>query len=105
MGSRDKDLKRLTKQIVELVCPVRVVLFGSAARGNAGEESDLDILVVVPDGTHWLRTLERLYSNIRGVDTPFDIIVATPSTLEKNKDNKGLVYHAILKEGRTLYAA
>jgi len=36
---------------------------------------------------------------------PFDILVTTPSTLEKHKDNIGLIYQTILKEGREIYAA
>ena len=42
----------LVRRIVEVVHPRRIILFGSAARGDMGPDSDIDILVVVPDGTH-----------------------------------------------------
>jgi predicted nucleotidyltransferase len=53
-------LDRLVKQIVEAVHPLRTILFGSAARGEMGPDSDLDFLVVVPEGTHRLDAAEYL---------------------------------------------
>lgn len=101
----DQPTERLVSQIVEAVHPLRVILFGSAVRGDAGPGGDLDVLVVMPDGTPRLKTARELYRRIRGVGAPFDIVVATPSLLEEHRDNPGLIYHAILREGRTLYAA
>ena len=95
----------LVRQIVATVRPLRVVLFGSAARGEMRPESDLDLLVVMPDGTHRRRTAQQLYLTLDGWGQPFDIIVATPSDLEKHKDAVGLVYRDILHEGREVYAA
>lgn len=101
----EQAIRRLVSLIVEAVHPLRVILFGSAVRGEASPESDLDVLVVMPDGTPRLKTARELYRRIRGVGAPFDLIVATPSLLEEHRDNPGLIYHAILREGRTLYAA
>jgi len=95
----------LVKQIVEAVHPLKIVLFGSAARGDTGRDSDLDILVVMPDGTERLRTAKGLYQRIRGVKIPYDIVVATPELLERHKNTPGLIYGDILREGVTLYAA
>ena len=99
------QLGRLVECIVECVHPRRIVLFGSAARGEVGPESDLDLLIVMPDGTHRRHTAQRLYQTIRGVTMPFDLVVATVSDLEREACNPGLLYHVILPEGRTLYAA
>ena len=94
----------LVRQIVAAVRPLRVVLFGSAARGEMGPESDLDLLVVMPDGTHRRKTAQHLYRTLDGRGQPFDLIVATPSDLEKHKDNIGLIYRDVLREGREVYA-
>jgi predicted nucleotidyltransferase len=95
----------LVRQIVATVRPLRVVLFGSAARGEMGPESDLDLLVVMPEGTHRRKTAQQLYRTLDGRGRPVDLIVATPSDLDKHKDNVGLIYRDVLREGREVYAA
>lgn len=95
----------MLRLIVGEVNPVRVILFGSAARGEFGPESDVDVLVVMPEGTHRRHTAQKLYREIKGITIPFDIVVATPGDLEKHRDNPGLIYKTILEEGRTIYAA
>ncbi len=105
MERREGQLQGLVRRIVEAVHPLRIVLFGSAATGASGPDSDVDLLVVMPEGTHRRHTAQYLYRTIRGVTIPFDLIVATPSDLEKHRDNPGLIYRTILEEGKTLYAA
>ncbi len=95
----------LVRQIVDLVHPLRIILFGSAARGHRSPEGDVDLLVVVPEGVHRRRTAQRLYRDIRGIELPFDLVVATPGDLEKHRDNAGLIYRAVLQEGKEIYAA
>ncbi len=99
-----KIIDQLIQRIVQEVHPLRIVLFGSAATGKTTPDSDIDLLVVMPEGIHRRRTAQLLYRKIRGVDAPFDIIVATPADLEKHKDNIGLIYRTILQEGREVYA-
>lgn len=95
----------LVQRIVAAVHPLRVVVFGSAVRGEAEPDSDIDILVVMPEGTHRRRTAQYLYRSISGIKIPFDLIVATPSDLDRHKDNANLIYRGILREGKTVYAA
>jgi len=101
----EDQLKTLVECIVEAVHPLQVMLFGSAARGEMTPDSDLDILVVMPDGTHRRKTAQYLYRVIHGITIPYDILVATPSDLERHRDNIGLIYYTIIREGKTLYAA
>jgi predicted nucleotidyltransferase len=105
MHRHQTQLNDLATRIVDAVHPLRIILFGSAARGEFGPHSDLDVLVVMPEGTHRRHTAQKLYREIKGITIPFDIIVATPGDLEKHRDNPGLIYKTILEEGRTLYAA
>ncbi|MGQ0591975.1 MAG: nucleotidyltransferase domain-containing protein [Gammaproteobacteria bacterium] len=98
-------IDRLVAGIVEDVHPLRILLFGSAIRGELAAGSDIDLLVVMPDGTHRRRTAQHLYRRMRGIGIPFDIVVATARDLDRHKDNIGLIYRSILLEGREVYAA
>ena len=97
-------LDRLVDAVVKIAHPLRIILFGSAARGDANEQSDVDLLVIVPDGVHRRRTAQKLYREIIGIGVPFDIVVATPRDLEEHKDNAGLIYKTVLREGKEIYA-
>ena len=100
-----KALDALVQQTVRLVHPLRILVFGSAVRGNTGPDSDVDLLVVMPEGTHRRRTAQQIYRGVRGIGVPFDIVVATPSDLERHKDNVGLIYRSALRDGKEVYAA
>jgi predicted nucleotidyltransferase len=100
-----EQLRQLVDAIVEAVQPLQIILFGSAARGQMRPDSDLDILVVMPNGTHRRHAAQHLYRVIRGIKIPFDLVVATPDDLQRHADNPGLIYRNILQEGKTLYAA
>ena len=100
-----KELDKLVERIVDAVHPLKIILFGSAVRGKMGPDSDVDVLVVMPDGTHRRHTAQYLYQTIRGIKVPYDILVATSSDLEEQRDNIGLIYYTVLREGKTIYAA
>ena len=95
----------LIRRIVSAAHPLRIVLFGSAARGEMGPDSDIDVMVVMPDGTHRLNTAQYLYMQLFGFGFPVDILVTTPDVLEQHKNNIGLIYRTVLAEGREVYAA
>ena len=100
-----KVVDRLVQTIVTSVRPLRIMLFGSAARGEMGPDSDLDVLVVMPQGTQRRKTAQRLYRQMSGMGISFDIVVATPEDLELHRSNPGLIYGAFLREGTEVYAA
>lgn len=100
-----KMITLLVSRIVSTVHPLRIILFGSAARGEMGPNSDIDVMVVMPDGTHRLNTTRYLYKQLLGFNFPVDILVTTPSVLEQHQHNIGLIYRTVLAEGREIYAA
>jgi hypothetical protein len=59
----------------------------------------------MPDGTHKRQTAQRLYRELRGLPVPIDILVTTQGDLDRQRDNPGLIYGTVLREGRQLYAA
>ena len=99
------QLEELVQRIVEAAHPLRIILFGSAARGDLGPDSDVDVLVVVPEGTPRLRTAMMLHTHFGGLGLAVDVLVAHPGDLERYRDTVGYVYRDALREGHELYAA
>jgi uncharacterized protein len=94
----------LLRSIVAEFEPQRVILFGSAARGACGPDSDLDLLVVLDDDV----PLEKLgakavYAARGGYRRPVDIIPCRASVLEKRARAIGSFAHIVLRDGVTVY--
>ncbi len=98
-------LKRLVKAITAAARPTRIILFGSAARGEMTEHSDLDVLVIVRNGVHRNRICDRIYRKLFGVGFAKDIVVVTEEDVIQYGDNPYMVIHQALKEGLEIYRA
>jgi predicted nucleotidyltransferase len=98
-------ISELVRRIVETVHPLRIILFGSAARGEMNENSDLDVLVIMPDGVHRRRTAQVIYRGLRGLGVAKDVIVATPSDIRDYGGNPSLILYPALREGKEIYHA
>lgn len=98
-------LSELVRRIVQSAHPVRIILFGSAVRGQLGSHSDLDVLVIMPDGVHRRRTAQTIYRNLKGIGCAKDIVVVTESDVRDFGDNPSLVLYSALHEGKELYRA
>ena len=105
MQPSQEQTGELVRRIVETVRPLRIILFGSAARGEMGPDSDVDVLVVMPEGSPRRQTSRFLHTQLFGIPFGVDILVTTPEHLERHRDNIGLIYRTILEEGREVYAA
>jgi predicted nucleotidyltransferase len=95
----------LTRRIVAAVHPLRIVLFGSAARGEMGSDSDLDVLVVVANGVDTNQASKDIYRGLRGLCFATDVLVIRVGDLLMHGDDPGMVYCQALMEGRELYCA
>ena len=80
-------------------------MFGSAARGEMGPDSDIDLLIIMPDGTHRRHTMEEIHRLCNGLSFPVDVVVATPSDIIRRQKMPGYIYTTALNEGKVLYAA
>ncbi len=100
-----QTIDELVRRIVEAVHPQRVVLFGSAARGEMGPNSDLDVLVIMPDGTHRRKTAQEIYRRMWGFGFAKDIVVVTESDVREYGMNPYMIIKNALEEGRELYHA
>lgn len=106
----EADVQRVVDLVVETTGPLRIVLFGSAARGELRYGSDLDMMVVVAEGSDTLRVAQSLHVAMgrkRGLAARVgvDFVVTTPSRFEHRRRSLGSVYREIDRDGRELYAA
>lgn len=98
-------IDELVRRIVETVHPLRIILFGSAARGEMGPNSDLDVLVVMPDGIHRRKTAQNIYRQMWGLGFAKDIVVVTESDVREYGFNPYMIIKNALEEGKELYLA
>jgi uncharacterized protein len=98
-------IQEAARRILQAAPPdTRLVLFGSAARGEMNEHSDLDFLVIEPTVTDPIRESARLDMTLRGMLVPTDIIVVSQDNVRKWRDIHGTIINAALDEGRELAA-
>jgi predicted nucleotidyltransferase len=94
----------MVRRIVDKFNPDRVILFGSHARGNAGPDSDVDLLVVMPVKGSTLDNAVQIGVALHEFDLPKDVIVVRPDEFEWRKDVVGTIEWPAVREGRVLYA-
>lgn len=102
----DDVLDTIIERIVEVADPKRIILFGSAARGEMGPHSDVDLLVVKEDDNLSRGQLvEQIYMNLIGVGQAVDVIVVTPEEVDEYRNSHSVVISPALDEGREIYHA
>ncbi len=101
----EKTLQTIVQRIVEVANPETIIMFGSAARGEMGPHSDVDLLVVKRGEFHRGHLVEEIYMNLIGVGQAVDVIVVTPDEIEKYKNRAALVIYPAVREGKVVYAA
>lgn len=100
-----RKLKKIIRRIVKVAKPDKIIMFGSAARGRMGPNSDVDLLVIKRGKFHRGRLTDRIYMNMHGVGQAVDVIVVTPEDVERYKDCFALVIYPAVREGKVVYAA
>lgn len=100
---REEMLEEIIQRIVEVAQPEKIILFGSAARGDMGRNSDIDLLVVKSGIPHRGRLTEAIYTNLFGVGFAVDVIVVTQEDIERYRDSIGLIIEPALREGEIIY--
>ena len=99
----DDCIKVMTERIVRDYDPVKIILFGSHARGKAGPESDIDLLVVLPEVANKRQAAVAIRRAFTDLPVPKDIVVTTPEEIARRVDVVGTVLRPALREGKVLY--
>ncbi len=100
----EKLLKEVVKRIVNATNPIKIILFGSYAYGRPHKGSDLDILVIADNSIPSRYEVSvKVYSALRGIHTPKDVVVAVPNQIEDWKKVPQAFITTIVNKGRLLY--
>jgi len=105
MSVSEEFIKDIVSRIVAISNPDRILLFGSAARGDMNKNSDIDLLVLESFPKDVRRERMRLRSALRGLGYPFDIFVMQTEKFEMTKTIIGGLAYPAHKNGRVIYAA
>ena len=96
-------LSEVVNRIVSKFHPDKIILFGSWARGDAQEDSDLDLLVVLSTVEHKRKAAIEVLRALNGLPISKDVIVTTPQEIEERGNIVGYILRPALEEGKVIY--
>lgn len=96
-------IEDITAQLIEKYMPDKIILFGSAARGDAGPGSDVDFLIIKRDTPSYSPDRIMEVSDLIDRDVPVDFLIYRPEEFEKRLSMGDPFIEMILKEGKVLY--
>jgi uncharacterized protein len=101
-----KDLKKLSKNIIEIYKPEKIILFGSLASGRPRKESDIDLVVIKKTNKKFFARMDEIgiAINKAGIETAKDVIVFTPEEIKKKLFMEDYFIKDIINNGVVLYA-
>jgi predicted nucleotidyltransferase len=97
-------IKRLCQRIVEAFHPEKIILFGSRAYGNPREDSDIDLLVVMPYKGDDAMTAIRILNHLN-VLAPIDLLVRSPKEVRERIKIGDQFIREIVERGKVMYEA
>ncbi|MEW6701193.1 MAG: nucleotidyltransferase domain-containing protein [Bacteroidota bacterium] len=103
MPNIDMIIQRTVIIITEVVKPVKIFLFGSAVNNTFHSDSDLDFLVVAPNGINKRKTSQEIYRKLVNVGFASDIIVVTQDDVKTYSDDSNYIIKTAMTEGKLVY--
>ena len=100
---RPELLEDVVRRVVEVADPDRIVLFGSAARGQWIPSRDLDLFLVKDGEYDYHRLVSALYRALARIEPEVDVVLVTSAQAERYRNSPCLVIHPALKEGKLIY--
>ena len=97
------QIEAVAARLAEAIEAERVILFGSHARGEAHDTSDVDLMIVAKSDLPRFKRSRALYRLLRPYPFPMDLIVYTPEEVERGKQSPLSFVSTVLREGKTVY--
>ena len=98
-----EKLSEAVRRLVAAAQPRQIILFGSRARGDAREDSDVDLLIVKSEVKDRVAEMIRLNRVLRGLILPAELLVVSQRMFEQLSEIPGTVYYDARREGQILY--
>ena len=98
-------LRDIVKWVVAAAQPGKIVLFGSAARGTMGPNSDIDLLVITGGKFNYWGVYHTIREQLRGTRVPIDLVLVTPEDVERYRGSHCLMICPALREGTLIYGS
>lgn len=99
----DALLQEIAARIVRVMQPDKIILFGSRGRGDARQDSDIDLLVIAPSTEARYRRAVPLYGALSDIIMPMDIMVYSPEEVEEWSEVQQAFVTTAVREGKVLY--
>jgi predicted nucleotidyltransferase len=99
----DALLQEIVARIVRVTQPDKIILFGSRGRGDARQNSDIDLLVIAPSTEPRYRRAVPLYGALSDIMIPMDIMVYSPEEVEEWSQVQQAFVTTAVREGKVLY--
>ena len=98
------DIEKVARRLGDAARAESVILFGSYARGNPSEHSDVDFFIIAPSELPRFKRSRELYQLFKPYPFGMDIVVYTPEEVKQDSNNPLSFVANVLKEGKTVYA-
>lgn len=99
-GLLEKAVERLKAEFQ----PEEIYLFGSHAWGTPTEDSDVDLMVIVPSSDERdIKRMQRAHGCLGGMGFPKDVLVPTRAQVDRYKHLRASLFHQVLTKGRKIY--
>ena len=104
-GINESIVNEIVRRILSIASPDKIILFGSAAKGQMTIDSDIDLLIVEPDPGDRRKASVRIDATLSGLGYPFDVIVISSEWFEVSKNIIGGIAYPANKYGKVIYEA
>lgn len=101
----EEIIQQAVNRLVEAAKPCKVIMFGSYARGDADEESDLDLMVIESSVENAGEEMIRLHKAVGDVGVGVDVLIYSEEEASRRSQVPGTVPYWAFKEGRVVYDA
>lgn len=99
----EEKIHEATQRLAEMFHPQKIILFGSQARGNMDEHSDVDLLVICPFEGSRRALMVAMDRTLSGIGFARDIVILTPEEFDRDRYIPGTVARPAWREGKVLY--
>ena len=99
----EREIERVATLLGNAANAFQIILFGSHARGEAKENSDVDLMIIAESDLPRFKRSRELYKLLRPYPFGMDLLVYTPKEIERGKRSPISFVSTILREGKTLY--